>query len=151
MHQATAAQAAEASALDLKKTVPWIIYVIFFGVLNETVFNVSTPSIAAQFHLQPSGVSWVVTSFNIFFGIGAVIYGRLSDLYSLKKLIVIGMLIYNAGSVIGFIFQSSYAVVIVARIIQGAGASAIPALVMVIVARYFSPSDRGKVFGILTS
>lgn len=53
-------------ALDLRKTAPWIIFIIFFGVLNETVFNVSTPSIAAQYHLTPSGVSWVVTIFIIF-------------------------------------------------------------------------------------
>ncbi|NEW06248.1 hypothetical protein GK047_09515 [Paenibacillus sp. SYP-B3998] len=37
------------------------------------------------------------------------------------------------------------------REIQGAGASAIPALIMVVVARYFSAADRGKIFGLLTS
>ncbi|WP_248930027.1 MFS transporter [Paenibacillus hamazuiensis] len=151
MHHATAAQAADAPTLNLKRTVPWIVYIIFFGVLNETMFNVSTPSIAAQFQLQPSGVSWIITSFIIFFGIGSVIYGKLSDLYSLKKLITIGIIIYTIGSVLGFALQSSYLFVILARALQGAGASAIPALIMVVVARYFSPSDRGKVFGMLTS
>jgi DHA2 family metal-tetracycline-proton antiporter-like MFS transporter len=138
-------------ALDLRKTAPWIIFIIFFGVLNETVFNVSTPSIAAQYHLTPSGVSWVVTIFIIFFGIGSVIYGKLSDVYSLKKLIVIGIIVYNIGSIVGIVCQAWYPAVIAARAIQGAGASAIPALIMVVVAKYFSPADRGKVFGILNS
>ncbi|SFL65303.1 MFS transporter, DHA2 family, metal-tetracycline-proton antiporter [Paenibacillus sp. 1_12] len=138
-------------SLDLRKTAPWIIFIIFFGVLNETVFNVSTPSIAAQYHLTPSGVSWVVTIFIIFFGIGSVIYGKLSDVYSLKKLIVIGIIVYNVGSILGIICQAWYPAVIAARAIQGAGASAIPALIMVVVAKYFSPADRGKVFGILNS
>jgi len=137
--------------LDLKRTVPWIVFVVFFAVLNETVFNVSTPAIAHQFALTPSGVGWVMSSFIVFFGIGSVIYGRLSDIFSLKRLIVIGILVYSAGSVIGFALQSSYPAVIAARAIQGAGASAIPALITVVVARYFPVSERGKVFGFITS
>jgi DHA2 family metal-tetracycline-proton antiporter-like MFS transporter len=139
------------AALDVKKTAPWILFVIFFGVLNETVFNVSTPKIAEQYALQSSGVSWVMTGFIIAFGIGSVIYGKLSDMISLKKLIVIGLLIYNGASLLGLSLQASYPAVIAARALQGAGAAAIPALIMVIIARYFKPEDRGKVFGMLNS
>lgn len=135
----------------MKRLVPWIIYLIFFAVLNETVFNVSTPRIAEQFALSPSGVSWMMTIFLVFFGIGSVIYGKLSDIYSLRSLIVIGIVIYNAGSAMGFALQSSYPLVILARAVQGMGASAIPALIFVVVARYFSTAERGKIFGLLTS
>jgi DHA2 family metal-tetracycline-proton antiporter-like MFS transporter len=135
----------------MKKALPWIIYLIFFAVLNETVFNVSTPSISQQFNLSPSGVSWMMTIFLVFFGIGSVIYGRLADLFSLKRLIVIGLIIYNVGSVMGFIMKSYYPLVILARAIQGMGGSAIPALIFVAVARYFTPSERGKIFGLITS
>ena len=45
---------------DHRKLIPWITYLIFFAVLNETVFNVSTPMIARQFSLTPSGVSWMM-------------------------------------------------------------------------------------------
>ncbi len=135
----------------MKKIVPWIIYLIFFAVLNETVFNVSTPNISEQFSLSPSGVSWVMTIFLVFFGIGSVIYGSLSDIFSLKRLIILGLIIYNFGSLMGFFFQFSYPMVILARAIQGIGGSAIPALVFVAVARYFDPSERGKIFGLITS
>ncbi len=137
--------------LDARKAIPWIIFLVFFGVLNETVFTVSTPAIARQYGLNPSGVSWVMTTFIILFGIGSVVYGRLSDIYSLKRLIVIGVVIYAAGSLAGFVLQRFYPAVIAARAVQGAGASAIPALIMVLVARFFPPSDRGKVFGTITS
>ena len=135
----------------MKKLVPWITYIIFFAVLNETVFNVSTPKIAEQFSLTPAGVSWMMTIFMIFFGIGSVIYGRLSDIYSLKRLIIIGLIVYNIGSLMGFILQFSYPLVIIARAVQGMGGSAIPALVFVAVARYFEPAERGKIFGLITS
>jgi DHA2 family metal-tetracycline-proton antiporter-like MFS transporter len=137
--------------MRVKKLLPWIIYLIFFAVLNETVFNVSTPKLSEQFTLTPSGVSWMMTIFLVFFGIGSVIYGKLSDIYSLRKLIITGIIIYNIGSVMGFVLQFSYPWVIISRAVQGTGASAIPALVFVIVARYFDPSERGKVFGTITS
>ena len=133
--------------LDVKKTLPWILYLIFFAVLNETVFNVSTPAITAQYGLTPTGVSWMMTTFIVFFGVGSVIFGRLSDLFSLKRLISIGIVVYAAGSLLGFGGQTSYPVVLVARALQGIGGSAIPALVMVIVARYFAPEVRGRLFG----
>lgn len=136
---------------EIKKSVPWIYYIIFFAVLNESVFNVSTPDIARQFELDASGVSWVVTIFFIVFGMGIVIFGKLSDMYSIKKLITIGIVLYSIGSVLGFALQSWYPAVILSRAIQGAGGSAIPALVFVMVARFFTAEERGKLFGIITS
>ncbi len=136
---------------NLKKLVPWINYLIFFTVVNETVFNVSTPKIAEQFALSPSGVSWMMTIFMVFFGIGSLIYGKLSDIYSPKGLIIIGVVVYCIGSVMGFALRFSYPLVIMARAFQGIGASAIPALVFVVVARYFEVHERGKIFGTITS
>ncbi len=141
----------EQNTRSMKNIVPWIIYLIFFAVLNETVFNVSTPMIARQFSLTPSGVSWMMTIFMVFFGVGSVIYGKLSDLYSLRRLIIIGIVIYNTGSILGFALRFSYPLVVAARAIQGIGASAIPALIFVVVARYFADSERGKIFGLIMS
>lgn len=138
-------------SLDVKKTLPWILFLIFFAVLNETVFNISIPVIQKDYGLTPTGVSWMMTTFIIFFGAGSVVFGRLSDLFSLKRLIVAGVLIYNVGSAVAFAGQLSYPVVLVGRLLQGIGCSAIPALVMVIVARYFAPEVRGQLFGSIGS
>lgn len=137
--------------INRRKLVPWIIYLIFFAVLNETVFNVSTPKVSLQFQLTSAGVSWMMTIFMVFFGIGMVVFGRLSDFLPMKRLIITGILLYNAGSVMGFALQSSYPLVILSRAVQGAGASAIPALVFTLVARYFAAEERGRVFGNITS
>jgi DHA2 family metal-tetracycline-proton antiporter-like MFS transporter len=128
-----------------------MVYVVFFGVLNETVFNVSTPKIAEQFQLLPSEVSWVLTTFIIAFGLGQIVFGKLADIYDLRRLIAIGIVMYASASFIGFLFQAFYPLVIFGRAVQGAGASALPALTMVIVARYFTQEQRGKLFGLFTS
>jgi MFS transporter, DHA2 family, metal-tetracycline-proton antiporter len=139
------------ATVNQRGIVLWMTYLIFFAILNETVFNVSTPKIAEQFSLNASGVSWVMTIFLVFFGIGSVIYGRLSDIFSARKLLVIGILIYNLGSILGFVFQSSYPMVILARAIQGIGGSALPALIFVVIAKYIAVAERGKIFGFITS
>jgi MFS transporter, DHA2 family, metal-tetracycline-proton antiporter len=131
--------------------VPWIAFLIFFAVLNETVFNVSTPAIAARFSLTSSGVSWMMTIFMIFFGVGSVLFGKLSDIYSLRPLIFVGVIGYVAASILGFSFHSSYPAVVAARALQGLGGSAIPALVFVVIARRFEASERGRIFGLITS
>src|SRR5208283_4970283 len=105
------------AARDPRRIVPWIAYLVFFAVLNETVFNVSTPKIAAQFALTPSGVSWMMTVFMVFFGIGSVIFGKLSDIFGLRALIVTGVAVYVSASLLGFAFRSSYLAVVAARAI----------------------------------
>ena len=131
--------------INAGKTLPWLIYLVFFAVLNETVFNVSTPAISKAFGLTPSGVAWVMTSFIVFFAMGSVIFGRLSDIFSIRRLILIGIFIYAGASAAGFAVQAFYPGVVAARAIQGAGASALPALIMVIA------EERGRVFGTITS
>src|SRR5690606_40964215 len=79
--------------------VRWLSLLIFFAVLNETVFNVSTPTIAAENGLSAAPVSWVMTIYMVFFGIGLVAYVRLSELYSLRGLIEVVTCLYCTGSV----------------------------------------------------
>ncbi|EGO7910079.1 Tet(L)/Tet(K)/Tet(45) family tetracycline efflux MFS transporter [Enterococcus faecalis] len=47
--------------------------------------------------------------------------------------------------------HSFFSLLIMARFIQGAGAAAFPALVMVVVARYIPKENRGKAFGLIGS
>jgi DHA2 family metal-tetracycline-proton antiporter-like MFS transporter len=125
-------------------------YIIFFSVLNATMFNVALPTLSKEFSLTPSGVSWVVVVYSLIFAIGSVTYGKLADIYPIRRLIVIGLLLFSVGSLIGFLAEQ-YWMVIVARIIQGSGSAAIPALAMIASARYFPIEQRGYVMGFVAS
>ncbi|WP_213583041.1 MFS transporter [Paenibacillus sp. J2TS4] len=133
------------------KAVAWLSFLAFFSVLNETVFTVSLPDIANHFGITPSAVNWINTSFILSFAIGTAVYGKLSDLYGVRKLLLLGLLIYGAGSLIGALCHSWYAGVLAARFVQGAGVSAVPALIMVIAARYIEPNLQGRAFGLIGS
>jgi DHA2 family metal-tetracycline-proton antiporter-like MFS transporter len=136
-------------SLDQRITFP-LCAIIFFSVLNGVMFNVAIPSIKAEYGLIPSEASWVMTGYIIIFALGSIIYGKLADSRRVRDLITLGLLLFNAGSFIG-IFSVNYPMLIAARSIQAAGASAIPALAMIVATRYFPPHLKGRVLGAIAS
>nr|WP_231503681.1 MFS transporter [Paenibacillus sp. 1-18] len=135
----------------ISKSLIWLCVLAFFSVLNETVFNVSLPDIAAQFGIEPSVANYVNTSFILSFAVGTAVYGKISDIYGIKKLFFISVLIYGGGSLIGLLFHFWFPALLAARFIQGAGASAVPGLIMVIVTRSIEKQHQGKAFGMIGS
>ncbi|MDF2963920.1 MAG: arabinose efflux permease family protein [Paenibacillus sp.] len=132
------------------RLVQALCFVLFFSVMNATMFNVALPDIAAEFQLKPSTVSWIVTGYSILYALGSLLFGKLADKYQLRNLITIGLLMFTAGSAIG-VFSNSYTIVLLARLIQAAGASCVPALVMLIPVRFFPQEERGRVMGVIAS
>ncbi|KZE72048.1 tetracycline resistance protein [Paenibacillus jamilae] len=135
----------------IPKSLIWLCVLAFFSVLNETVFNVSLPDIAAQFGIEPSAANYVNTSFILSFAVGTAVYGKISDIYGVKKLVLISMMIYSGGSLIGLLFHAWFPILLAARFIQGAGASAVPGLIMVIVTKSIEKQHQGKAFGMIGS
>ncbi len=139
-------------ALDVRRTAPWIMFIIFFrGVERDGIQRFDAEHRGAV-RINAFGGQLGIHDVHHFFSPSARLFtGSCRIFFSLKKLIVIGIVIYNVGSLLGYVCQFSYPLVVLFRAVQGAGASAIPALIMVLIARYFSMEDRGKVFGILNS
>jgi MFS transporter, DHA2 family, metal-tetracycline-proton antiporter len=127
-----------------------LCYSIFFSALNATMFNVAVPDISRQFHLTPSRVSWVVTAYVAIFGLGSVVYGKLADVYPIRKLITFGLVLFNLGSLIGF-FSQWFPMLLAGRMLQAVGGAAIPSLAMLIGIRYIPAAMRGRVLGSLSS
>jgi len=50
------------------RLIVFLATIVFFSVLNTTMFNVSLPDIAEQFHLLPSQVSLVVSGYGVVSG-----------------------------------------------------------------------------------
>ncbi|NTU28309.1 Tet(L)/Tet(K)/Tet(45) family tetracycline efflux MFS transporter [Bacillus tequilensis] len=139
------------SALRHNQILIWLCVLSFFSVLNEMVLNVSLPDIANDFNKLPASVNWVNTAFMLTFSIGTALYGKLSDQLGIKNLLLFGIIVNGFGSIIGFVGHSCFPILILGRFIQGSGAAAFPALVMVVVARYIPKENRGKAFGLIGS
>jgi len=123
---------------------------LLFSVMNVTVFNVALPEISADLRISPAPAGWVITGYALVYAVGSLTYGKLADLFPLKTLMTFGILLFAAGSIVGFVSQG-YAGLLAGRLLQSAGASSIPALAMLIPARYFPPERRGAVMGLIAA
>lgn len=135
-----------AAASNREKLLKVLAFTLVFSVMNASIFNVVLPVIGKEFKLTPSDLSWVSTGYMIVYAIGSVTYGKLADRYRLKDLLSFGLVLFALGSVVG-VAAVDYWMIILARVLQAAGASVIPATGMIIPVRYFPPEERGRALG----
>lgn len=122
-----------------------LVFTLIISVMNGTMFNVVLPVISKEFQLTASQVTWIVSGYLIVYAIGTVTYGKLTDKFSIKSLITFGLLLLTVGSLVGVV-ATQYWMIIVARILQAAGAAVIPALAMIIPVRFFHLRSVGALW-----
>ncbi|AOM13161.1 tetracycline resistance protein, metal-tetracycline/H+ antiporter [Bacillus thuringiensis Bt18247] len=114
------------------------------------LFNVALEDIANDLSISQSKVSWVVVGYSLVVGIGSMIYGKLADRYSVKRLLIISIIIFVAGSIVGFVNQS-YEIIIFARLVQASGGAAFIALSMIAVAKLVAPAKKPGALAMISS
>ncbi|NHN29143.1 MFS transporter [Paenibacillus agricola] len=130
--------------------IPLWSLIIMLVVMNTTMFNVSLPRVAADFALSATTASWIVTGYSILFAIGSITYSRLSDFLPIRLLLLIGLCLLGISSIIGMLSQS-FVPLLLARLLQAAGAAAAPGLGVVLVTRYIPLERRGKAMSTIIS
>src|SRR5512133_1781791 len=87
-------------------------------VLDQTVVNVALPSIQGDLHFSQSGLAWVVNAYLIAFGGFLLLAGRLGDLLGRKRLLVAGLSVFTAASLVCGL-STSQEMLVAARFVQG--------------------------------
>jgi len=123
---------------------------ILVSVLNQTFVNVVVPDIQNDFGASQGQTGWVITGYLLIFAVGIPLYGRIADLYSLRVVFATGLLVLAAGSLVCAL-APTLPVLVAGRVLQAAGASAIPALGFASVAKAMPPGERGAALGLLSS
>lgn len=123
---------------------------VWLVVMNTTMFNVALPSILDDFHLSSSTASWIVSGYSIVFAIATLTYSRLSDFIPIRSLLTIGITILGVASIIG-LFATQFYLLLASRLLQAAGAGAVPGLAMVLAGKYIPESRRGKAMSFISS
>ncbi|MFD0586562.1 MFS transporter [Paenibacillus sp. GCM10027627] len=123
-----------------------MMFTLMLSAMGAMMFNIVLPQISEQFQLSLAEVSWMTSAYSLIYAVGTVTYGKLSDRFKLKNILTFGILLFSVGSVIG-LFSETFWVALLARCLQSAGASAIPAVVMLIPIRYVAPERRGSALG----
>lgn len=138
------------TAPSYTKTVAFLSLTIWLVVMNTTMFNVALPNILHEFSLKPSEGAWIVSGYSIVLAIGTITYTRLSDYLPIRRLIIIGIIVFGLGSLSGF-FANSFLWLLLSRLFQAAGAAAIPGLSMVFASRFIPMAVRGRALAMIAS
>jgi len=120
---------------------------IFMATLDGSIVNIALPIISNELRVTISSIQWVVTSYLLAISVLLLVWGKLSDLYGKKYIFAFGFIIFTAGSAMCGI-STNLSMLVVSRILQAVGASAMMALGQGIVARVFPANERGKALGI---
>jgi len=124
-----------------------ISFAQFVAFVDQNGIGVILPSMARSLDAT-SSISWAGTSSLIANTVFQVLYGRLSDLFGRKKILV-GSLVLLGLSDLVCGFAVNPAMLYVFRGLAGIGGGGVTALVMMVISDIVSLRDRGKYQGIL--
>jgi EmrB/QacA subfamily drug resistance transporter len=144
---------AEAGLMASENRRRWIaLYVLCAGVLmivlDVTVVNVALPSIQTDLGFSTSSLAWVVNAYLIAFGGLLLLAGRFGDLVGRRSILLAGLGIFTAASMLCGLSQSQ-TMLVLARFVQGAGGAMTSAVILgMIVTMFPKPQDQAKAIGV---
>jgi EmrB/QacA subfamily drug resistance transporter len=145
MTHATDSQTAAAPAAEEKDPWPALFALClgFFMILvDSTIVSVATPAIVEDLRTGVNNVVWVTSAYLLAYAVPVLITGRLGDRYGPKRLYLAGLTVFTLAS-LWCGLTGSIEGLIVARVVQGLGASMITPQTMAIITRIFPAARRG--------
>ena len=120
----------------------------FASVADQVGVNVALHPVAGHFNSDIPTVQWVVISYTLTISALLLPMGRLSDIIGLKKVYIIGSLIFAIFAIAAGL-SLNLSMLISSRVLQGAGAAMTQGTGMAIIAAAFPASERGKAIGLM--
>jgi len=124
-----------------------ILLGMFLSALDQTIVGTSLPTITRDLNGTSELYTWVVTIYLLAATITGVFYGKLSDIYGRRPMLLIGISIFLTGSALSGLSWSMESLILF-RGIQGVGAGAIFPISLAVIGDLFSPRERGKYQGL---
>jgi len=130
---------------EIRAIVLGIMLAMFLGALDQTIVATALPTIGRHFH-NLDDLAWVVTAYLLTGTASTPLYGKLSDIYGRRGVMLTAIGIFVVGSVACAMAPSMF-VLIIARGLQGLGGGGLMALAQTIIADIVSPRERGRYQG----
>jgi DHA2 family multidrug resistance protein len=131
---------------------PWLIGVsvslaAFMEVLDTSIANVALPYMAGSLGASNDESTWVLTSYLVSNAIVLPISGWLANAVGRKRFFMLCIFLFTASSLFCG-FAPSLPLLLLARIVQGAGGGGLQPMAQAILADTFPPEQRGVAFAL---
>jgi EmrB/QacA subfamily drug resistance transporter len=140
----------EKDSAESSMRIPALVVATLANVLTpfmSSSVNIALPSIGAEFAANAIVLSWIPTSFLLAAAMFAVPFGRIADIYGMKKIFSLGITLFTLASLLSALSPSAH-VLIVFRVFQGIAGGMIFVTGLAIITSVYPPNERGKAIGI---
>ncbi len=122
----------------------WAVCVGFFMILvDTTIVSVATPTILSALHTDVDAVVWVTSAYLLAYAVPLLVTGRLGDRFGPRRMYLVGLAVFTVAS-LWCGLTGTIGGLIVARVVQGLGASVMMPQTMAIITRTFPSESRGR-------
>jgi MFS transporter, DHA2 family, multidrug resistance protein len=131
---------------------PWLIAVVvalaaFMEVLDTSIANVALPHMAGSLGASNDESTWVLTSYLVSNAIVLPISGWLASRFGRKRFFLLCLFLFTLSSLLCGI-ATSLGMLILFRVMQGAGGGGLQPMAQAILADTFPPEKRGLAFAL---
>lgn len=140
----------EPQSLSPQNTWPVLLTTIFASFMNPfmiSAVNIGLPDIQENFDCSATTLSWISNSFLLANAMVLLPLSKASDIWGRVRFFRIGLYIFTLSTLIAG-FSTNIAMLITARVIQGAGAALMSVTAVAIVTQVFPPNKRGVALGL---
>lgn len=120
---------------------------LFVLMLDSTVVALALPAIRHDVDASAEGLQWVMNGYLLTIAVLVVTAGRLGDMFGRKRVFLVGMVLFAAGSVVSGAAGDQVAL-IVGRVLQGMGAAPLLSLSLALVCNVFPAEEQPRALGI---
>ena len=120
---------------------------LLLAALDQTIVVTALPRIVTDLGGLNS-YAWVVTAYMLAMTVTVPLYGKLGDFYGLRRMFVVAISFFLAGTLLCALAQSMLQLVLF-RAVQGAGAGGLVPLALTTVASVVPPRERGRYQGLI--
>jgi len=117
----------------------------FITVLDYFIATVAVPAIQSGLSAGATTGQLVVVGYGVTFSAGLILAGRIGDLYGRRRLFLLGMSLFALASA-GCGLSPNATVLVVARIVQGAGAALLVPQVLGLIGTLYHGAGRARAF-----
>ena len=118
---------------------------LFLAALDQTVVGTALPRIVTDLHGNDI-YTWAFTGYLLTATISGPIYGKLSDLFGRRPILLFAIIVFLVGSALCGQAREMWQFVAF-RSLQGLGAGALFPVALAVIGDLFEPSERGKYQG----
>jgi EmrB/QacA subfamily drug resistance transporter len=123
-----------------------IMLALFLAALDQTIVGTALPRIVTDLGGNEH-YTWVVTIYLLTSTITVPFYGKLSDLYGRRPMLLFGITVFLIGSALSGLSGTMWQLILF-RGIQGIGAGALFPIALAVIGDLFTPVERGKYQGL---